>query len=50
MKEWFIRLLLTSLEDDRVRAAVAEIISEHQSRAAMPKHRPISKNTAPGAI
>lgn len=50
MREWFIRLLLAALEDERVRVAVAEIIAERQARDPKFMHRPISKNKAPGAI
>lgn len=47
MMEWFIRRLLAALDDDRVRAAIAEIVEEAKPA---PVHRPISKNSAPGAI
>ncbi len=47
MKERFILWLLEALNDDRVRAAIAEIVEEAKP---VPSHRPISKNTAPGAI
>lgn len=47
MMEWFIRRLLAALDDDRVRAVIAEIVEEAKP---VPAHRPISKNSAPGAI
>lgn len=47
MKERFILWLLEALNDDRVRDAIAEIVEEAKPK---PVHRPISKNSAPGAI
>lgn len=61
MMEWSIRRLLAALDDDRVRAAIAEIVEEAKPAQA-PVHRPInelkipqprplrSTNKAPGAI
>lgn len=47
MMEWFIRRLLAAFDDPRVRAAIAEVVEEAKP---VPVHRPISKNSAPGAI
>lgn len=48
MRALFIRWLLWAIYyDESVRNAIAEIVEETNPA---PVHRPISKNTAPGAI
>jgi hypothetical protein len=54
-KNYFLFLLLSALaENEQIRTAIAQIaresMPEPEPQPELPRHRPISGNSAPGAI